>query len=151
MHRSRWVAFACLALAVLLLPLLPALLFAQGDSTVTFPPPDAHTQFVLGLGVLAAFIAEKVGSLLVSQWNKAGGWLDGKANGLKAAVAVALTGALGLLIGAVAQALTHATNWIVTFALSVAAGIVSTISAGVTIDAVKSKLTSSERNSIAGR
>lgn len=144
--RARWLAPLAVFLA------LPVALYAlQGDSTVTVPPPDAHTQFVLGLGVLAAFIAQQVGSMLVSLWNKAGGWLDGKSNGLKQVVAVASIGSIGLLIGAIAQALTHATNWAVTFALSVAAGIVQVVSTGMTIDAVKSKLTSSERSSIAGR
>jgi hypothetical protein len=113
---------------------------AAQDSTVVLPPPDANTQFVLGLGVLAAYIAREVGSLLVSLWNKAGGWLDGKSNGLKQAVAVGLTGSLGLAVNAIAAALTHSTNWIVTFALSIVAGIISTVSAGVTIDAVKSKM-----------
>lgn len=134
----------------------PSLLHAlqQTDSMpadTVVSTPDPHTQFVLGLGVLAAYIARELGSLLVGLWNKAGNFLDGKSNGFKQAVAVALSGALGLLINAVANALTHQTNWIVTFALSVAMGMVSVVNAGVTIDAVKSKMTSMERQSVAGR
>jgi hypothetical protein len=130
-------------LGLALLPWLGvAILLAQdsipADTVVS--TPDPHTQFVLGLGVLAAYIAREVGSLLVGLWNKAGGFLEDWHNGSKQVAAVVITGALGLLINAVAAALTHSTNWIVTFALSVVAGLVGVVNAGVTIDATKSKM-----------
>lgn len=141
MRRLGYAALSCSMLVAVLLALNSIPLLAQADTVVS--TPDPHTQFVLGLGVLAAFIAEKVGSLVVSVWNRAGNWLEGKANGFKMAVAVTLTGAIGLLLNVIAQALTHQTNWIVTFALSVAAGLIQTVNAAVTIDATKSKMLAS--------
>lgn len=138
-----WCALAFLLAIIFVHPALVAqvadtLTQTPGDTVIS--TPDAHAQFVLGVGVIAAYIAREISSLLISLWNKAGAWLDGKSNGAKQAFAVFFTGILGLLINAVASALTHQTSWIVTGLLSVVMGFVSTLNAAVTIDAAKTKM-----------
>lgn len=154
MRITRWVNVGVwfLLIALICLPLQPLfamVLQAAADSGAT--APGGKAEFIVGTAALGAFLAETIGTFVLNLWNKAGNFLDGKSNGLKMALALFVTGALGLLFGLISEQLTHNANWVVTLGLSVAAGVVQIVKTGMTIDTVKSKLTSAEKNSIAGR
>jgi hypothetical protein len=136
---TRWLV-AALVLALVLTAPFAALVAQVADTGAAVPPPEAHTQFILGIAAIAAVIGREVSSLLVGIWNRAGKWLDGKPDGLKQAVAITLSGVIGLGANAIAAALTHSTNWIVSAIFSLILGVLGTVNAAVTIDATKSKL-----------
>ncbi len=137
------VSSARLAVPVLLALFLPVLLAAQADSIPPGNTNDPHVAFALGLAGLAAFIAQAIGSKLIAVWNKVGGAIEGFSNGSKRALAVALTGALGLAVNYIAGMLTHSTSWLATFGLSLVAGVISTFTAGLAIDNAKAKAAAS--------
>lgn len=140
------------ALYCLLACLLATVVLAQADSNVVVVPgsTDAHAAFILGMAGLSAFFAKTVGTWLVAIWNKAGGWLDKVSNGQKRVFAILFISILGLGANWVAAQLTHTTNWIVAAGLSLIGGVLSTVTAGVTIDSTKEKMLGSARRTPSG-
>lgn len=141
-------AFRRFYVALLVLSVLPWLgivLLAQ-DSTATPTIPNANATLVLALAGLAAFVAQAIGSWLVSQWNKIGGWLEERSNGSKRFVAVALTGALGLATNGILSLMSTNTNWLAATGLSVVAGVVSVLTTGLAIDTAKARMLATQRS-----
>lgn len=100
---------------------------------------DPHVVFVLSLAGLAAFLSQWISGWLVNKWNKIGGWLDGKQDGLKRIVGLVLTAAGGLLLNALAGLVTDSNSWIVTFLLALLAGVIQMFNTGTAITIAKQK------------